>query len=572
MTLLWYAYPFQLKSSSSSSSRIRRLWLLLLFFLLMQIYHYIKLQYNYFQQQQDGRHTNADVFAVLPRRSFSPTNNNTTDDIRSTTTTTFSSSLLSVPGHQIQIQENEAFLWRGAQSRLCQHIKRERRKIRAASTSVSTAAAASTNNNHTNVLVNVSSLATDTADFDDAAKHEHVYPSRLQLLVVSRCQTYHELQQHGNYLLGYYAMKLAAIAHDADLVFRCIETEQQEQEQDNTHDKENNNGHNQSQSQHQQQDWLLWWLQSSTARDDDDLELYNNNNNNEHEHEQQQYCIVNDTLYDPPKPTIMMACQGMGRIPFQYVSEYARNDLRYMANNVLSLSFSASSTNSDTILMPRNNSDNAHAIANISNINNNNNNNNVKRKEQKIIIDDVAIHFRCGDILTKSLKNNNNYGLVKFDAYKKRIPTNNNLGSGSATIATIGIITAPFEDVHRRKQDRDDRSGEMCKIIVDTLRDYLQTHFPDTTITVRNDPNESIPIVLSRLIHAKYNFCVRSTFCLFPSIAAYGTSFVQKDGTAYFFEQISKVYNNIILMDEPFLLTNQIHNIGFNSTLEWLVS
>ena len=175
-------------------------------------------------------------------------------------------------------------------------------------------------------------------------------------------------------------------------------------------------------------------------------------------------------------------------------------------------------------------------------------------------IDEVAIHLRCGDIISGNLSpKDKNYGLVQFQAYRKNIPV---------TVKSIGIVTAPFSEENRRKQDHG--SGEMCRTLVFELVDYLESHFPKAKVRVRNDPNESIPEVVSRLITAEHNFCVRSTFCLLPSIASYGTSYVQKGGTAYFMDDVSKVYDDIVMMDEPFLLNREIREGGFNFTLKWL--
>ena len=79
-------------------------------------------------------------------------------------------------------------------------------------------------------------------------------------------------------------------------------------------------------------------------------------------------------------------------------------------------------------------------------------------------------------------------------------------------------------------------------------------------------------MVLSRLILAQYTFCARSTFCLFPAMASYGESFVQEGGVAYIFDRIVDAYDNIHLMDEPFLRSYEINKRGINHTMKWLLS
>ena len=360
----------------------------------------------------------------------------------------------------VNIEDNESFLWRGAQSRLCTHIKKEKRKMIA------------TNN-------------------------KSVVKQKIQLVLVIPCKKYHERHQHGNFMLGFYAMKLAAMAYQVDFSFRCEEDEGQQ--------------------------YLLWWLQSKeylgeTISSSSSISTLSAGTDIVHI-ENYDYSVNHD-LYSPPQPTTDVACRGMGYVALHYASEYAIKDLRRMAMELLP-----------------------------------------SMHNKGMIIDEVAIHLRCGDILNPNSisRNDKNYGLIQFQAYRKRIPP---------TVNSIGIVTAPFDEENRRKQDHG--SGLLCQTLVQKLVDYLHTHFPSTAIHIRNDPSESIPEVVSRLILAKHNFCVRSTFCLFPSIASYGISHVQSGGTAYFFNEISKVYNNINLMDEPFLVTHDIKDKGFNSTLQWL--
>jgi hypothetical protein len=210
--------------------------------------------------------------------------------------------------------------------------------------------------------------------------------------------------------------------------------------------------------------------------------------------------------------------KGVGKAALHYTSEIVRRDLRAMATT-LAPSFGSSG------------------------------------------LDEVAIHFRCGDILSRNIpRSDNNYGLLQFRSYRKRIPEN---------VTTIGIVTAPLSSAESRSQDRD--YAPMCQVIVDRFLHYLMQHFPNATVTVRNDPNESIPQVMSRLILADYTFCVRSTFCLFPAIASYGSSFVLAGGVAYFFDPMVQVYDNIHLMEEDFLKSAEINEKGFQFTLEWLL-
>ncbi|KAG7367419.1 hypothetical protein IV203_030090 [Nitzschia inconspicua] len=360
----------------------------------------------------------------------------------------------------VHIRSKEAFLWKGAQSRLCKRIKREKQKLE--------------NRNSTNTTLN--------------------------LYLELPCKQIHDRNQHGNFLMGFYGMKLAAMHFQVDFTFHCHEDVVANRSSDRN------------------KKYLFWWLQSLP-------------NKRGFLNESATDYGINNTLYRPPIPSKEGACKGVGKVALHYTSELARRDLRAMAT-MLKPSFKR---NHETMKESR-----SHTFR----------------------LDEVAIHFRCGDILSKSIpKSDNNYGLLQFRAYRDRIPAN---------VTSIGIVTAPLAASDSRSQDR--VHTPMCRAIVDKLVRYLRLHFPRTKVKVRNDPKESIPQVMSRMILANYSFCVRSTFCLFPALASFGTSYVQAGGLAWFFEPISEVYDNIFLMQGNFLKSAEINEKGFNYTLEWLVS
>jgi hypothetical protein len=130
-------------------------------------------------------------------------------------------------------------------------------------------------------------------------------------------------------------------------------------------------------------------------------------------------------------------------------------------------------------------------------------------------------------------------------------------------------VTTPFDKKKLRRQDANFHKS--CVRITQQLVAYLSKHFPHAKVSIRNDPTESLEMVYSRLILAKQNICVRSTFCLFPAIAAFGTSFVQEGGVAYFMPQVAQVYDNIQLMNGTVLKSYEISKRGIQSTIAWLV-
>jgi hypothetical protein len=385
--------------------------------------------------------------------------------------------------HVVIIAPNEAFLWKGAQSRLCTHIKKE--------LSVMKNSAKGDNRTHTS---------------------QH---TKINLFARVPCLMIHNRNQHGNFMLGFYGMRIAAMAFNASFTFQCAEEVNPPTTKYSHHHQQQQQQRQQLQYLHQRRSELqksfFWWLQTFKSSSSSSSISKTTTHKNE-------YYKMNHSLYHPSQPTYKEACAGMGKVALHYSSEYARRDLRVMAID-MSPELTVRSS-----------------------------------------LDEVAIHWRCGDVLSGKIgKKDQNYGLLKFNAYKRRIPKK---------VETIGIVTAPFGTNHSRKEDR--KFGDTCKHIAGTLVNYLQGHFPNATITIRNDPSETIPMVFSRLILAKYTFCSRSTFCLFPSIASFGESFVQKGGVGYFFEHIANAYDNIHLMDEPVLLSHEATKRGINYTIQWL--
>ena len=96
-------------------------------------------------------------------------------------------------------------------------------------------------------------------------------------------------------------------------------------------------------------------------------------------------------------------------------------------------------------------------------------------------IDDVAIHFRCGDILGGALRDD--FGVIKFDNYKRLI---------FPEARTIGISTQPFELERLRIRDRETAAN--CKRVVYTLVQYLSDLFPNSTVTVKNSIKDTLPL------------------------------------------------------------------------------
>ena len=378
----------------------------------------------------------------------------------------------------IVLKQGESLFWKGAQSKLCHRIRKEQRDLKKKLE----------NRKQTN--------ATTTTT------------TKLRIVFAPPCQKMDSFQRHGNLVLGLYGMQLAAMSYRIDFVFQCQEESKQKLPTTN----------------------LFGWLQTKYTRS--------------------SFMLPSATHYKPSLPTPDTACRGMGKASLYYTSDLIRNDLQTMAFEIIKNynGFGGGNhINRDQAQLQESN-DNDVSSARSSNTRNLQpttsslsppsfvTNYTTTTTTTNLDLDDVAIHFRCGDVLSRLPAQDNNYGLIPFRSYVDRI--NTKLREGIITIHSIGIITTSFDTKHLRKEDS--KYGSSCQRIVTEFVSYLSTNLVvpksghhNITITIRNDPKESIPVVYTRMILAKITFCVRSTFCLLPAIANYnGTSYIQQGGVA----------------------------------------
>jgi hypothetical protein len=217
----------------------------------------------------------------------------------------------------------------------------------------------------------------------------------------------------------------------------------------------------------------------------------------------------NFSPYTPSLPTLNETARGMGRIPLHYMSEEIRRDLQYMAVKVVG---------------PRNNTTTNYT----------------EYLYPHVDIDDVAIHFRCGDIMKGF--NSDAYGIVQYDSYRQYI---------SPFTRTIGIVTASFNETLLRH--RDQGTAKVCRLLIHGLVEYLQYFFPRAVISIRNGPEETLALAYARLVMANQTFCSPSTFSVFPAIASFGTSYIQRANLTYFVAPMVEKYNDVKFMDGPLM-------------------
>ena len=182
-----------------------------------------------------------------------------------------------------------------------------------------------------------------------------------------------------------------------------------------------------------------------------------------------------------------------------------------------------------------------------------------------VVLDDVVIHFRCGDVFGGATRND--FGMIKFTEYKKWI---------SRDARTIGILTQPFDDKLLRAKDAG--RTHSCRQATYLLVDYLREYLPNATISIHNNVNETLPLAYARLAMANQSFISLSSFGIFPVIGTFGDGYFQKGnrGVNPFATHVPALFSNVHEMDAPVLGTGTIKTMlattTLNDTLQWFVS
>lgn len=159
--------------------------------------------------------------------------------------------------------------------------------------------------------------------------------------------------------------------------------------------------------------------------------------------------------------------------------------------------------------------------------------------------DDVAIHIRCGDVLSETFKKNNikkgGRSFFKFESYAKTI---------SNEAKTIGIITIPFDPKgQNRIQDKSNYGlTDKCRAIVTKLQSLLEKCFPRATIRIRNTDDETIVTSYVRMIMANQTFASDKSFSIFPTVASFGTGYFLEEVRQGWAKSAVDKYNNLVVL------------------------
>lgn len=186
-----------------------------------------------------------------------------------------------------------------------------------------------------------------------------------------------------------------------------------------------------------------------------------------------------------------------------------------------------------------------------------------------IELDDVVLHFRCGDLIES---NHPSFGFMKFESYSRHLLPN---------VTSIGIVTQPLNGdgtAQLRLRDRGKRRRERCIIVVHAFVEHLQTHFPAARVSIRNNANETIALTFARMIMAKQTVVGITTFGVFPAVATFGMAYIRRPDFLrcpnrwLLRPDVETIVDNVKLIDEPRLMAVQCKRLWGNDgalVLQW---
>jgi hypothetical protein len=161
-------------------------------------------------------------------------------------------------------------------------------------------------------------------------------------------------------------------------------------------------------------------------------------------------------------------------------------------------------------------------------------------------LDDAVIHFRCGDLMNSD---HAGYNFMTFQGFTRHI---------SPKARSIGILTQPFDSTaQNRGADNVDVTGNRCRIVVTSLVAYTQQRFPNASVRIRNDSNETIALTYARMIMANQTIAAGSSFAVYPVIATFGTGYLRRPDPGQgpniwvLNPPIVKLTDNVVLFEDP---------------------
>jgi hypothetical protein len=188
-----------------------------------------------------------------------------------------------------------------------------------------------------------------------------------------------------------------------------------------------------------------------------------------------------------------------------------------------------------------------------------------------IEIDDVAFHYRCGDIMESK---NKWYGFMKFRSYSKRLASEVQQLQQHNHFYSIGIVTQPFLGIQGRKQDQSKNAVDKCRKVLYAFKTFLQEQnytyieydknsgrpiAKKVRVTIRNSNKDFITTAYARLIMARHAVVAgNSWFAHFAGLASFATKvYMHRNRLATYRALIPSIH----LTDEYYLRTYEIHKL-----------
>jgi hypothetical protein len=292
--------------------------------------------------------------------------------------------------------------------------------------------------------------------------------TRQRLNITLRCREMHErgIIGTGNYMTGLYGLRLAATVLKVDLHMSCEDATEMSSS------------------------LVLPWLLGDFPASDEALKLLRTNRTVD-------------------LPSMQQICSTYNKVPISLLLDQMKFDLRRMA---LSLVGIPSSSNHPAAKWALQNLGKAskpqypyeHQLP--------------SQHDNPLLsqtdLDDVSVHFRCGDIMIGSASGVY-YGFQKFHEITRHI---------SPATTSIGIVTQPFADdesdnrtMQTFKTPLDRSIGNRCRVVVEALVVHLQESFPQARISIHNGKNENVALAYTRMIMANQTIAASmSSFAVFP--------------------------------------------------------
>ena len=265
-------------------------------------------------------------------------------------------------------------------------------------------------------------------------------------------------------------------------------------------------------------------------------------------------------LQSRTKPTVEEACTHFNQIALGYQIPAMRYDMRRMALALVGVSDEHIAVRDDSFYT---NTPPDGSLMQLS----------VNHMDEPLYpdteLDDVILHFRCGDLINSDHKS---FGFMSFQSFSRHI---------SAQARSIGIVTQPFDDkngAQMRPLEQTDMNMDRCRLVVTQFVRYLKERFPQARISIRNDVNETIALTVARMIMANQTITAISTFSVVPALATFGSGYIREpdfDNAPNWFlmhPNVSTLVENVILIEEPVLMAANLKSMwgdDGSAVLEW---